>query len=103
MVFSISPGVTYAVFAVVRLVRVGDQQHRIRDDLFRCDERRGRIGGWISNETDWPETSDDIRLLSSHWDPGFPVALETNTRAEFDVLPDVRFMGPLRCHVAGAS
>lgn len=82
---------------------MGNQQYRLRNDLFRCDERYSCFRYRIYNETNRKKAFDDIRFLYSHGNFYFPVALETHSWSKSNILFDVWIMGSLWRYVAGTN
>lgn len=82
---------------------MGDQQHRLRHDLLRHHERRGRTRHGIHRQANRKEARDDLRLLPAPGHPDLHAALETDARAGSHLLPGVRFMGCVRFDLASAG
>jgi len=90
-------------FAVLRFLRVGDQQHRLRHDLLRRHERRGRARHGRRRQGDRKEARDALCLLPASQHPDLHAALETHAGAGPRVLPGVGPVGRVRLGLAGAG
>lgn len=89
--------------SVVCLLRVGNQQHRLRDDMFRRYECHSCPRHGIHYETNGTKSRDDIRVLPSHGNFNFLVTLEAVSRTKSNILSHVWTLGPVRRYVAGTS
>jgi len=82
---------------------VGDQQHRLRHDLLRRDERRGRARHGHRRQGDRKEARDGLCLLPASQHPHLHAALEAHAGAGPRVLRAVGPVGCVRLGLAGAG